>query len=118
MCGHDLAREEKEVVILDSAAPKSDFLFFVENYYSDPQYEIGDRTVKNEKLKLADEFLHSLLEWNFLRNKNKIKGKSTTQILVKQLKENSTENSAEKSFKEGSQLNELWNISTKQKMKR
>ena len=36
---------------------------------------------------------------------------------VKQLKENSTENSAEKNFKEDSQLNELWNISTKQKRK-
>ena len=34
---------------------------------------------------------------------------------VKQLKENSTENSAEKNFKENSQLNKLWNISTKQK---
>ena len=36
---------------------------------------------------------------------------------VKQLKENSTENSAEKNFKENSQLNELWNISTKPKSK-
>ena len=33
-------------------------------------------------------------------------------------KENPTENSAEKNFKEYSQLNELWNISTKQKRKR
>ena len=37
---------------------------------------------------------------------------------VKQLKENSTENSAEKNFKEDSKLNENWNISTKQKNKR
>ena len=37
---------------------------------------------------------------------------------VKQPKENSTENSAEKNFKEDEQLNELWNISTKQKKKR
>ena len=37
---------------------------------------------------------------------------------VKQLKENSTENSAEKNFKEDSQFNELWNISTKQKKKK
>ena len=36
---------------------------------------------------------------------------------VKQLKENSTENSAEKNIKEDSQFNELWNISTKQKRK-
>ena len=34
---------------------------------------------------------------------------------VKQLKENSTENSAEKNFMENSQLNELWNVSTKKK---
>ena len=37
---------------------------------------------------------------------------------VKQLKENSTKNSAEKNFKEDSQLNELWNISTKQNEKK
>ena len=36
---------------------------------------------------------------------------------VKQLKENSTENSAAKNFKDDSQLNELCNISTKQKRK-
>ena len=36
---------------------------------------------------------------------------------VKQLKENSTENSAEKNFKEDSKLNENWNISTKLKRK-
>ena len=34
---------------------------------------------------------------------------------VNQLKENSTENSAEKNFKEDSKLNELWRISTKLK---
>ena len=34
---------------------------------------------------------------------------------VKQLKENSTENSAEKNFKEDSKFKEPWNISTKQK---
>ena len=36
---------------------------------------------------------------------------------VKELKENSTENSAEKTFKENSKLNENWNISTKLKRK-
>ena len=36
---------------------------------------------------------------------------------VKQLKENSTENSAEKNFKEDSKLNEHWNIPTKLKRK-
>ena len=35
----------------------------------------------------------------------------------KQLKENSTENSAEKNFRQDSQFNEPWNISTKQKKK-
>ena len=34
---------------------------------------------------------------------------------VKQLKENSTVYTTEKNFKEDLQLNELWNISTKQK---
>ena len=37
---------------------------------------------------------------------------------VKQLKENSTENSAEKDFTEDSKLNENWNISTKLKRKK
>ena len=37
---------------------------------------------------------------------------------VKQLNENSTENSAEKNFKEDSQFNELWNVSTKQNRKK
>ena len=37
---------------------------------------------------------------------------------VKQLKENSTENSAKKNFKEESQFNELWNISTNKKKKK
>ena len=37
---------------------------------------------------------------------------------VKKLEENSTENSAEKNFVEYSQLNELWNISTKLKKKK
>ena len=36
---------------------------------------------------------------------------------VKQLKENSIENSAEKNFNEDLKLNEFWNISTKQKKK-
>ena len=35
-----------------------------------------------------------------------------------QLKENSTENYAEKNLKENSKFNELWNFSMKQKMKR
>ena len=37
---------------------------------------------------------------------------------VKRLKENSTENSAEKNCKEDLQFNELWNISTKPKKKK
>ena len=49
----------------------------------------------------TDLWLHSLLEWSFPRNKSKIKWKSSTEnYQVKQLKENSTENSAEKNFKE------------------
>ena len=37
---------------------------------------------------------------------------------VKQLKENSTENSSEKNFKEDSKLNGHWNFSTKQEEKK
>ena len=37
---------------------------------------------------------------------------------IKQLKENSTENSTEKNFKEDSQFNEIWNISKKKKKKK
>ena len=39
------------------------------------------------------------------------------QLKIKQLKENSTENSAEKNFKEDLKLNEHWNISTKKEKK-
>ena len=57
----------------------------------------------HEKLKLADGFRHSLLEWSFPRNKIKL---NESQLLkfyqVKRQKENSTEN-----FKEDSQFNEL-----------
>ena len=42
-------------------------------------------------------------------------GSSTKKF---QLKENSTEISAEKNFKEDSKFNELWNFSIKQKKKR
>ena len=55
---------------------------------------------------------------NEASQKNKIKiNESRLQKFyqVKQLKENSTENSAEKNFKEDSKLNELWNVSTKLK---
>ena len=59
----------------------------------------------HQYLTLADGFRHSLLEW---RNKSKIKRKSTIEILAsEQMKENSTENSAEKNFKEDSQFNAL-----------
>ena len=46
----DLVGVEKEKVIPDSRAPKSDFLLFVKNYLSDPQYEFGDWTVKVGKI--------------------------------------------------------------------
>ena len=73
----------------------------------------------------------------FLQKKKKKKEKKITQIQtsqeiepklnetrllkfyqVKQLKKNSTENSAEKNFKEDLQLNELWNICTKKEEKK
>ena len=56
---------------------------------------------------------------SFLRNNVKLNESRQLKFYqVKRLKENSTENSAEKNFKEDSQFKELWNISTKQKNKR
>ena len=92
---------------------------FCQELLFDPQYEFGDQTVKAQRLKLADGFCHLLLEWSFPRNKLELNESQQLKFYqVKQLKENSTENSAEKNFKEDSQFNELRNISTKQKEKK
>ena len=45
----DLARLEKEEVILDNTAPKSYLPLFVDNYCWTPQNEFGDQTVKAGK---------------------------------------------------------------------
>ena len=100
---------------LRQCGTKKWFPLLFENCYSDPVYEFGDRTVKARKLKPADGFRHSLLEWSFPRNKVKLNESRLLKFYqVKQLKENSTENSAEKNWKD-SQFNELWNISIKPK---
>ena len=80
--------------------------------YNDNHYTTGTS-------KLADRFHHSFLEWSFPRNNVKLNESRLLKFYqVKRLKENSTENSAGKNFKEDSQFNELWNISTKLKKKR
>ena len=118
---------EKEEVLPDNMVPKSYLPLFVENYYWDPQYEFRDQTVKARE-KIANRRVSSLASWiadkyfKQARSFPKIKVKLNESRLlkfcqVKQQKENSTENSAEKNFKEDSQFNELWNISTKQKRK-
>ena len=52
---------EKEEVIPDNTAPKSYLPLFVENYYWDPQYEFGDRTVKAGKNNCR--WVSSLVSW-------------------------------------------------------
>ena len=106
---------EKGEVIPCSAVPKSDILLS-SNYCLTLSTNSGIELERHEKLKLADGFRHSLLEWSFPRNKVKLNESRLLKFYqVKRLKENLTENSAEKNFKEDSQFNELWNISTKQK---
>ena len=56
----DLAGVEQGEVIPENAAPKRDFLFL--NYYSNHQYEFRGPELKARKLKLADQFHHSLHE--------------------------------------------------------
>ena len=89
---------------------------FVENYYSDPQYKFGNQSVKVGKICLQMGFVTRFL--NGASQEIKVKfneGRLLKFYQTKQLKENSTENSVEKDFKEDSQFNELWNISIKQK---
>ena len=87
-----------------------------------PQYEFGDLTERQEKF--ASRWVLSIASWIAEKHfklaeafqEIKVKLNESRELKfyqVKQLKENSTENSAEKNFKEDSQFNELWNISTK-----
>ena len=87
---------------------------FLSNYYLTLSMNSGTELWKHKKLKPADGFRHSLLEWSFPRNKSKINESRLLKFYqVKQLKENSTGKFTEKNIKEDSQFNELWNISTK-----
>ena len=72
------------------------------------QYEFGDLTVKAGKINQQMGFVIRFL--NGASQEIKVKLNESRQLKfcqVKQLKENSTENSAETNFKEDSQLNEL-----------
>ena len=80
MCGLDLARIEKGEVILDGAAPKSYFLFLSRTTI-EPSVRIQGPNWWHKKLKLADGYRHSVLEWSFPINKSEIKRESTTEIL-------------------------------------
>ena len=110
---------EKGEVIPDNTAPKSYHPIFVKNYYSDPQYEFRDQTVKagkiSQQMGLATHFL------NGASQEIKVKLNEIWQLKfyqVKQLKKNSTKNFAEKNLKEDLELNEIWNISTRKKKRK
>ena len=108
-------------VIPDSAATKKWLLPFCQTTIW-RSVRIRGPELKARKLNPGDGFRHSLHEWSSPRNKSKNKWKSSTEVLPRkfywkksQLKENSTENSAEKNLKEDSKFNELRNFSIKQK---
>ena len=115
----DLAWVEKGEVIPNNKAPKSYRPLFVENYYSDPQYEFGDLTEGTKNLSQQRGFVTRFLN----RASQKIKVKLNESRLLKfyqakSLTENSTKNSAEKNFKEDLQFNEFRNISTNKNEKK
>ena len=111
----DLARVENGEEIPDNTAPKKLPATFVKNYYSDPQYEFGDKTEGTKNLSQQMGFVTRFLNGDFQEIIVKLNESRLLKFYqVKQLKENSTENSAEKNFKEDSQFNEQWNFSTKQ----
>ena len=84
-----------------------------------PSVRIRGPNCRQEKLKPLKRFRYSLLKWSFQEIKVKLNESRQLKFYqFKQLKENSTENSAEKNFNEDSQFNELWNISTKKKKKK
>ena len=103
------------------------YLLFLSRITSEPSVRIQGPNWRQEKL--ASIWVSSLAYWiagiHFKQAKasEEIKVKLNESRLlkfyqVKLLKENSTKNSAEKNFKEDPQLNEPWNISTKQKKKK
>ena len=72
------------------------------------KYEFGDRSEGTENLSQQKGFVTGFLNGAYQEIKVKLNESRQLKFYqVKQLKENSTENSAEKNFKEDSQLNEL-----------
>ena len=110
-----MARVEKREGIPDSALPRSYFLFWSRSTI-EPSVRFWGPSYWHEKLMPAERFRHSLLEWRIPRNKSKIKRKSAIPILSSYTTERKI--NREFCFEEDSQLNELWNMSTKQKKKR
>ena len=111
---------EKKEVIPDNVAPKSDFLRWsripIETLSTNSETDLW----RHEKLKSVDGFRHSLLEFSVKILKQdetsqevKVKLNESRQLkfyLVKQLKENSTDYSAEKNLKEDSKFNEILKV--------
>ena len=84
-----------------------------------PSVRIWGKTWKHENFSHWEDFVTRFLNRAFQEIKVTLNESRLLKFYqVKQLKENSTENFPEKNFKEDSKLNELWNISTKQKKKR
>ena len=52
---------KKGEVVPDNTAPKSYLPLFVENYYSDPQYEFGDQTEGMKNLSQQKGFVTRFL---------------------------------------------------------
>ena len=76
------------------------------------KYEFGDQSEETKNSSEQKSFVTRSL--NGASQEIKVKLNESRQLKfyqVKLLKENSTQNSAEKNFKEDSQFNELWNIS-------
>ena len=102
-CGLDLAGVEKGEVIPESAAPKIDLLLLL-NYYltlsTNSGTELGTKNL-SQQMGFVTRFLNRQNILNRQQASQEIKVKLNESRLlkfyqVKQLKENSTENSAEK----------------------
>ena len=110
-----MARVEKGEGIPNKMAPKSYFLCLSRTTI-EPSIWIRGPNWLHEKLKLADGFRHPLQIQTSPETKPKLNESRQPKFYpVRQLKENSTENSAGKNLKKDSQLNELWNVSIKKK---
>ena len=114
----DLARVEKGKGIPDNTAPKSYLLFLSRTTIENLSTNLGteQKAGKNsQQMGFVTHFLNGTSQEITVKLNE---GRLQKFYQVKQLKENSTENSPEKNFKEDSQLHELWNISTKKKKKK